>query len=204
MGPPVREAGGSDMSAAHHLPRPPRRDRVVEVPSPHRPHRPAAHARRARPMAGNSANGSAARRSPRVLSSPLIRAERTAELAGLHSRDRAGSARMGLRRIRGKNQRRDSHGPAGLGSIPRRPPGGESVAAVAGRVDRLVGEVEGTHRQRATASRTATSCGCWPRGGSVSRSSFAGSPVTRHRDRERPRASTTADSDEPAIKVWNS
>ena len=159
--------------------------------------------RAARTMAGSSANGSAAPRSPR-LQQPAPAREANGRAGGLLARDRAGPAGMGLRRYEGLRRAEIRAGRPGLGTCsataPRRRVAGADVAA---RVDRLVGEAEGTHRERPLLRPRPPPAGAGRAvgrsAGDVRRAACYSTP--------RPSASSSFDHDkldEPAIKVWNS
>ena len=127
----------------------------------------------------------AARTSPE---SSAARSSRPADrgTGGLLARDRAGPAGMGLRRVRREDQRRDSRGPAGLETVPRRVP--------RRRIGRRGGRARRSARRRSSKDLTGNVL-CFAHGHllRVLAARWVGQPVTlrgpaaaRHRDRQRP------------------
>ena len=106
-----------------------------------------------------------------VLTSPLQRAARTAELAGLTRRGRARPRRVGLRARGGPHHRAGPRDPSRLVGVGRRRPrrdaraAGRPPAAGAGRASRRSSSATRT----SASSATGTRCACSPPAGSGSR-----------------------------------
>ena len=98
---------------------------------------------RARPMGGNSANGSGGTAFASVFSSPLSAPTRTAELAGFSPEIEPDLLEWDYGEYEGKTSAEIRAGRPGWILFRDGPAGGESVAAVQARVDRLAAKLKG-------------------------------------------------------------
>ena len=177
---------------------------MVEVRPAHRPHRPAADC----PTGEESARSSSATRLAgitfaQVFSSPLSRAQRTAELAGFAPEIEPDLLEWDYGDYEGLKSAEIARAAPGLEPVPRRRPGGESPGAGGrARVDRLVAKLKALtgnvlcfahgHILRVLAAR-------W-----IDQSLTFGTCLLLGTATLSILSFNHHDSDEPAIKVWNS
>ena len=121
---------------------------MVEVRPAHRPYRHSAYDPGRRPTAVGSASGSRGTNFARIFSSPLGRARRTAELAGFSPEIEPDLLEWNYGEYEGKTSTEIRAARPAWILFRDGCPGGESVAEVAERVDRLVGEAERYDRER--------------------------------------------------------
>ena len=118
-----------------------------------------------------------------VLTSPRSRAVETCRLAGLgaQAQVRDDLSEWDYGEYEGRTTAEIRSERPGWSLWREGPPGGETVAAVGARADRLIGELVAAEGTR-PCSRTGTCCGCLPLAGWVSRrATAAGSPSIRPR-----------------------